>query len=76
LNSSDRERKSQLRAISTTKTNSFGVNGFQLIEKVYTRYVFSLNMPEMIDLNPNNFYFKLIVSYRANLWLLEAIDMF
>jgi len=37
------------------KVDDFDVNGFLLMEKVYTRCSL-LNLPEMIDLNPiNNF---------------------
>jgi hypothetical protein len=41
--------------IPVKKIDDFSVNGFLLMEKVYKRCFFPLNLHEMIDLNPKMF---------------------
>jgi hypothetical protein len=75
LDSDGREKKSRLRSISTMKKNDFSVNKFLLMEKVYSKCCFPLNLSEMIDLSLKVFFcFGLIVSFEINFWVVKRYE--
>jgi hypothetical protein len=57
------------------KKNDFGVNESILMERVYSKCCFSLNLPEMIDLSLKVFFcFGLIVSFEINFWVIKGYE--
>jgi hypothetical protein len=57
------------------KKNNFGVNEFLLMERVYPKCCFPLNLLEMIDLSLEVFFcFGLIISSEVNFLVVKGYE--